>query len=85
MSGYCKDCKGRGSQYCICGMDESVSKPLLSEVAIAQVDFVYLMTQLDAIEILLREDNFKMYGRPSLEKMVITLKNEFEKYLSNVA
>jgi len=54
-------------------------------VTISQIDFVYLMTQLDAIEILLREDNFKMYSRSSLEKMVITLKKEFEKYLSNVS
>lgn len=60
------------------------SDAVLGDVAIRQVDFVYLMTQLDAMEILLREDNFKMYSRSSLKKMVMTLKKEFEKYLSNV-
>ena len=59
--------------------------PLLGDVAISQVDFVYLMTQLDAIEILLREDNFKMYSRSSLEKMILSLKGELEKYVSNIA
>ena len=58
---------------------------VLDDVAISQVDFVYLMTQLDAMEILLREDNFKMYSRSSLEKMVLSLKSEFEKYVSNIA
>ena len=59
--------------------------PLLGDVAISQVDFVYLMTQLDAIEILLREYNFKMYSRSSLEKMILSLKGELEKYVSNIA
>lgn len=60
------------------------SHAVLGDVAIAQVDFVYLMTQLDAMGILLREDNFKMYSRSRLEKMVLSLKSEFEKYVSNI-
>ena len=58
---------------------------MLGDVAISQVDFVYLITQLDAMELLLRDDNFKMYSESSLEKMVLSLKSEFEKYVSNIA
>jgi len=56
---------------------------LLGKVLIEQVDFIHLMTQLDTMKILLREDNFREHTRASLERIVIALEKELEKYLSN--
>ena len=50
-------------------------------VRISQVDFVYLLSQLDYLRILLREDNFKSYTRQGIEKSVLVLQREMEKYI----